>query len=183
MKILTICPSIYPDKLSRMLDSYYATVSCANLIINSDKNRTVTQVFNDMFKKYPDFDFYHMTNDDVVYKTKNWDIQLAQKGKISYGNDYLQGENLCTFPMIDGDIVRSIGWLQMPTLNRFCGDVTWKFIGEQLGILNYVPLVEIDHKWEGCADLAVNEADMEAFANWIPYSFKDIEKIKKVLNG
>lgn len=179
MKILTIVPSIYPDKLSKMLDSYYATVNCANLVINSEAI-TVTEVFNKMFNKYPDFDFYHMTNDDCVYQTKDWDLKLCHKGKISYGDDLFQRQNLCTFPMIDGDIVRAVGWLQMPTLERYYGDSVWKFIGQQCNNLNYVPEVVIKHEWNG-ADLKIYEEDTMRFAEWLPLAFKDISKIKEIL--
>lgn len=179
MKILTIVPSIYPNKLKNMLYSYYSTVHTPNIIINSEI-KSITTIYNEIFKEYNDFDFYHLTNDDVEYKTKNWDLKLANKGKISYGDDLLQRSNLCTFPMIDGNIARSVGWLQMPTLNRYCGDVVWNFIGKQMGILNYVPEVIIKHHWEG-ADDNINKSDSEEFARWLPWSFKDVEKIRRVL--
>lgn len=179
MRILTVIPSIYPEKLDKMLDSYYATVSRSCLVITSKPG--VTTAINEIFTKYPNFDFYFIGNDDMEFLTKDWDIKLATKGKISYGDDGFQGENLPTFPMIDGDIARAVGWLQLPTLNRYSGDVAWKFIGEQLDILNYVPEVKLAHHWEG-ADEEVNKADMAAFARWLPWSFRDTEKIRKALD-
>lgn len=183
MRILSICPSIYPEKLSKMYDSYDVTTSRFNTLLIINQKGNITKLLNDTFEKHNNYDFYHLLNDDVLYESPLWDMELAQKGKISYGNDGLQENNLCTFPMIDGDIVRATGWLHMPTLNRYCGDVVWKFIGENLNILNYRADVKTTHKWDGCAEPEVNQSDMQAFANWLPYSFKDIEKIKKVLNG
>lgn len=179
MKILTIVPSIRPDLLEKMLISYYSTVHTASIVINTRKG-SITSIINEMFNKYSDYDYYHLGNDDTVYQTKDWDLKLANKGKISYGDDLFQGENLCTFPMIDGDIARAVGWLQMPTLERYYGDSVWKFIGKQLGILNYVPDVVIKHEWNG-ADLKIYEEDTMRFAEWLPYSHKDVEKVKAVI--
>lgn len=180
MKILTVCPTIYLDKLHKMYDTWELTRSKDSTIICST-NPGVTKSINEIFNDNPDYDFYHITNDDCEYKTPLWDLKLAQNGKITYGNDGFQGSNLCTFPMIDGDIARAVGWLQLPALNCYAGDVVWKFIGEALGILEYHPEVEIMHHWEGCSDPATNTKDMEAFANWLPHSFKDINKIKEAL--
>lgn len=179
MRILTVCPTIYPDKFKLMMKSFELTKS-KNTDIIPISIGSVTEAINAVFKQCPDYDFYHITNDDVEYQTPLWDLKLAKKGKITYGNDLFQGENLCAFPMIDGDIVRALGWLQLPTLNRYCGDVVWKFIGERLDILEYVPDVTIKHLWEGQDD-SVNIQDMGKFAEWLPFAFRDIVKIKEKL--
>lgn len=183
MRILTICPSIYPKKLINMMDSYLSTRSECNSIRVSYENNggNITKIFNDIFTRYHDYDYYHMSNDDVLYKTQDWDLKLARKGKITYGNDLIQGKNLCTFPMIDGDIVRALGWLQMPTLHRYAGDCVWKVIGEHLGILEYVEDVVIEHKWEG-ADAEINQKDMTSFAQWLPWAFRDIKRVREALD-
>lgn len=168
-----------------MLKSFYDTVNCSAIIINDDKTKTVTQVFNDTFQKNPDFDYYHLQNDDIIYQTKDWDVLLTNKliqPGIAYGNDMFQGENLPTFPMISGDIVRKLGWLQLPTLNRYAGDVIWSIIGKQAMCLHYVPEVEILHIWDGCSDPELNKKDMAAFAQWLPWSFRDVKKVMEVVN-
>jgi hypothetical protein len=184
MKILTICPSKYPEKLSKMMDSFLVTRSKYTQIIVNYEEKSITKIFNEVFEANPNYDFYHLTNDDVIYNTPLWDLALANKGKISYGSDGIQNENLPTFPMIDGDIVRALGWLQMPTLNRYCGDVVLNVIGKQCGILNYFPDIKIEHQWyESQVDKDIHIADMAAFAKWLPFSFRDMEKVRKVLNG
>lgn len=180
MKILTICPTINLEKFGTMYETFELTRSKDTRII-ATSNLGVTKAINEVFERNPDYDFYHITNDDVEYKTPLWDIKLAQKGKITYGDDLLQRANLCTFPMIDGNIARAVGWLQLPVLERYAGDVTWKFIGETLGILEYHPEIEIKHLWEGCAAPDINYADMARFATWLPMSFIDINKIRSVL--
>ena len=137
IKILAICPSKYPNKLSKMMDSFLLTRSKYTEIIINYENKSITKIFNETFNSNPDFDFYFMCNDDIIFHTPLWDISLANKGKISHGRDGIQNENLCIFPMIDGDIIRALGWLQLPTLNRYAGDVVWRQIGKECGILNY----------------------------------------------
>lgn len=182
MKILTICPSIYPNKYRQMIESFFKTKSDNNsIVVGSDKEKTVTQVFNETFQDHPDYDFYFMANDDIIFETKNWDMLLAKSGKISYGKDNIQNENLCTFPMIDGNIVRKLGWLQMPLLNKYGGDLVWKFIGSEIHCLNYDPSVMIRHNWEG-ADEEINKKDMGVFAEWLRTSYRDINKIKEIFN-
>lgn len=183
MKILVICPSIHPDKLEVMMDSFLVTRSKYTNIILNHENKTIAQIFNETFEKNPDYDFYFLANDDIYFSTPLWDLKLANKGKISYGNDLIQGKNLPTFPMIDGDIVRALGWLQLPTLKRYCGDTVWGFIGKSLNILDYHGDVIMKHTWSGASHPDDHVHDMAKFAEWLPWSFKDITKVKGVLDG
>lgn len=181
MKILTICPSIHPEKLSKMYDSYDATTSKHNKLVVINKKGTITNIINETFNKYPDFDFYHVTNDDVIYEMPLWDMSLANKNKISHGKDAIPSGFDGQFFMIDGDIVRTLGWLQMPTLNRYCGDMVWRFIGKQLNILEYKENVIIKHNWEGCEDIETHKNDMSKFAEWLQGSHIEINKIREIM--
>lgn len=182
-KILTICPSKYPDKLISMMDSYLVTRSKYNNIIINYDNNSITKIFNKIFEENPDYDFYFMANDDIIFNTPLWDLELANKNCISFGNDNIQNHNLCTFPMIDGNIVRALGWLQMPTLEKYCGDTVWSVIGNSCGNLRHCPQVSIDHLWEGCSHPDVHTADMGRFAEWLAVSNRDIEKVRRIVNG
>ena len=175
-KILCICPSIYPKKLITMMDSFLTTRSDnTNIRVNYEIGN-ITKIINRTFMENDNYDFYHVTNDDCIYKTPEWDLKLAKKGKITYGNDGIPEGINGQFLMIDGDIARAVGWLQMPMLNRYCGDVCWRFIGEQLGILEHIPEVIINHNWEG-ADANINQEDMAEFSRWLPFAFKDMEHL------
>ena len=183
MKILAICPSKYPDKLKKMMDSYVVTKSnYTGIQICYDMDKTVPQMFNNAFEKEPNYDFYMLLNDDIIFNTPLWDIALANKCKISYADDGLQGKNLCAFPMIDGNIARALGWLVMPYFKKYCGDVVWKFMGESLKILEYHPEVSITHNWdETQVDKDIHKSDMMEFAKWLPWAYKDLAKIRRIL--
>lgn len=183
MKILTICPSIYPEKLQRMYNSYDVTVSRYSQLIVPQQKGSITAIINDTFRKYNDADYYIVLNDDITFETPLWDTLLTTKNKITHGNDSVEEGVEGQFLMIPGDFARALGWLQLPTLNRYCGDVIWRFIAQQLNILEYKPKVIITHYWEGCAEPLVNQLDMAAFAEWLPHSHIDIEKIRKVIHG
>lgn len=193
MKILTICPSIHrPKFLKQLTESFHATSQCDNDLYVMQDSMTPTQCFNKAFEQNPTYDFYHMTNDDVIYHTPGWDKLLAIKGKISYGRDGIQDQNLCTFPMIDGDIVRAVGYLQHPTLCKYCGDNVWMEIGKYAKCLNYVPEVFIEHlhfligkrENDDKGYDANFEYDKRMFWNWnANESIADIKKVKGVLYG
>ena len=181
MKILAVCPTIYIEKYDNMIKTFELTVS-KNTEICLCPYFTVTDAINDAFRRNPDFDFYHITNDDVSYETPLWDVALANKCKISYADDGLQGKNLCAFPMIDGNIARALGWLVMPYFKKYCGDVVWKFMGESLKILEYHPEVSITHNWdETQVDKDIHKSDMMEFAKWLPWAYKDLAKIRRIL--
>ena len=53
------------------------------------------------------------------------------------------------FPIIsgiDGDIVRALGWLQLPILRHSGGDNVWYWIGRRLGIAHIDEDIHWNHK-------------------------------------
>lgn len=207
MKILTICPTKgRPELFQEMVKSFYQTASLNNCLLAvvdpSDPwfyeymmtpdprvhflevSGTVTQAVNHAYEKYSHFNYYHIANDDALYHTQHWDQKFIQmlhnRGPgIAYGDDLFQGENLCTFPFISAQIVKAVGWLQLPALTHYCGDVVWKFLGTNAECLHYLPEIVIEHKWGG-ADEDINKADMAKFAQWLKTAHMDIERIRKV---
>lgn len=165
-----------------MMESFKLTKSNNSDIVVVNDKIPITEIFNNIFNSNKEYDFFHLMNDDCIYRTKNWDLKLAKKGKIAHGYDCIENGMKCQFPMIDGDIARALGWLQLPTLNRYCGDNVWRFIGNALNILEFVPEVTIEHQWEG-ADPELTKQDMARFAEWLPWSFKDVNKVREAIYG
>ena len=221
-KILTICPSRgRPEIAKRMYDSFKSTSNNSLLIFYLDNDdpkldeykallspldyliqerKTTTQIFNDAFKQNPDYEFYHLTNDDCYYITLGWDERVFLLSRdygegIFYGNDTMNGQNLCVTPIVSGNIVRALGWLQQPTLTHLYGDRVWFEIGKALNILYYMPDVIIEHRhWNNRKAIMdegymrVNSQEMfkvddAAFKKWIGTEKQtDIERIKNGIN-
>lgn len=195
MKILTICPSYNrPNLLAQMKESFYRTATVANhkLIVIADTDKSITQCFNNVLEQNPGYDFYHQTNDDVVYKTIGWDKMLSVPDTISYGDDGFQGAALCTFPMIDAKIINALGWIQQPGLKKYCGDLVWQEIGQFARCLNYVSDVKLEHHHfynnkrqnDDPTYEATYQHDLRMTWNWKANdSISDIKKVKGVLYG
>jgi hypothetical protein len=144
---LIICPTIRKDKALVMFESLLKTCDADILFLTEVGN--TTQLINEAFHKNSFYKYYHLTNDDFIYQTKDWDkifINSILDGGIAHGNDLYLGEALPVAPFISGDVARAVGWLQLPTLTHLCGDMVWNHIGRSLGILKYHKEVIIEHK-------------------------------------
>ncbi len=141
--ILTICPSIRPRR-DEMIRSFKRTAHNAKLFID-DSDMTTVDIINRTFTRFPQYDHYHIANDDFIYETQGWDKILASDG-ISYGNDLVARENCCTAPVINGDIARCLGWLVLPGLTHLYGDRVLMDIGHGLNKLRYHKDVIIHHR-------------------------------------
>lgn len=219
-KCLVVCPSRERVvKLKEMIKSFYekSSPSTALLIMldNDDpqieeykellgiktayhvgKQATTTNLFNEAFKMFPDFDYYVLTNDDFVYLTAVWDIKLMGDIKemegwgVAYGDDRVAGEKYPSHTMISGNIVRALGWLQLPALKHLCGDWVWGTIGRGVGRLHYDNNVVIQHKhpfdnkthpdkiYEQTNSMQMYAIDQEAYKRWAKTQARsDISKI------
>jgi hypothetical protein len=99
-----------------------------------------------------------------------------------------------TTSVIDGEIIRAVGWLQMPTLTHLYGDNVWGHIGHSLNILKFFKDIVIEHEHWSNLKAEVDETykktsssemfrkDYEAYATWKNGRAKDdIESIKRKL--
>jgi hypothetical protein len=221
MKLLTICPTkSRVGMFKQMYVSWKETKSeRTDIIVSLDEDdkqikeytvfllkegipffisldKTLTEHINNCYHAMPYYDYYHLTNDDVVYHTDGWDKMLVEpiskRPGISFPNDGIQNSNLCTFPVISGEIADAVGWLQQPRLKKLCGDVVWKTIGERADCLFHVPQVNIEHRHWINGKRVQDEQDYQAtyqhdlmkqmdwFAN---DAITDIRKVRKVCNG
>lgn len=141
---------------------------------------TITARINEIaMRNIGEYDFFHLTNDDTIYRTKGWDTQFisatSQHGVgVYYGNDMFQGINMPTFPFIPSSLVKEVGWLQMPHLIRYFGDTTWQFLAIEMGRkLFYLPDVVIEHmhklagKGNDDVDMDIFEHDKLEFAKFV----------------
>lgn len=209
--ILTLMPSRgRPKECEQAVWSFFNTSKQSDLLLLVDeddqflreykkihnciieKKDTITNRLNKAYKENSSYHFYHITNDDVIYRTDHWDkkfMAILEKPGIAYGDDLFQRSNLPTFPFISVELLRAIGWIQMPLLNRYCGDLIWKIIGENCNCLFYLGDVVIEHmhqlagKGKYPVDMKVYAIDQLALSEWLQTAHQDVEKIRKVINA
>ena len=187
------CLMIFIDKCDPCLEEYFSLLKDDMVVVND--RMTNTKIFNFALSRFPKCEYYHMTNDDFIYKTPGWDSKFVhilenKRCGIAYGNDLLQGQSMATAPFISGDIVRALGWLQLPDLDYLGGDVVWQTIGHKIDRLFYLPDViiehvhyqakkaEIDETYKNTNSPARYEKDGQAFKKWIKERRIDLDVLK-----
>jgi len=173
--ILAICPTRQrPEKCARMLESFEETKAnkidlifcidtddpCLSQYLDLFGNEhafyllermTITEIFNKVaLELEPSYEVYHTANDDFIYRTQNFDQLIMDSidthgSGVHYGNDGHWGADMAVAPFITADMVKAVGWLQMPKLKHLCNDTIWTFLGFRGRFLYYIPEILIDH--------------------------------------
>lgn len=120
--------------------------------------------------------------DDVVFSTQAWDEliedTLGTPG-IAYGDDRIHGERHPSAVFMSSVIAKALGWLALPATSHQWADDGWKRLGQETGLLRYVPEVVVEHfhpgvgkaEWDDTyravfdADRA--KADHDGFQAWL----------------
>jgi hypothetical protein len=226
MKILTICPSRErPKQALEMINSFketstednklvlflddddptiddYLKIELSNKIFFSIGERlSTTKLINFGYKSFHNCGYFHITNDDFIYKTEGWDSIFVKKLEetgygICYGNDLLQKERMPTAPFISGNLVRALDWLQLPTLEHLGNDCVWMEIGKKLNALFYFEDIIIEHRhyqankslidntYRRTNSVLMYDRDSKAFRTWRSTEFdKQIETIRLAVSS
>lgn len=134
--------------------------------------------------------------DDHRTRTPGWDRAIEEaleEPGIAYGDDLLQGELLPTAPFISASIVLALGWYALPACRHLYIDDAWKAIGEEAGLLRYLPDVVVEHchpgagkaEWDAGYERAnaadATEADRLAYLRWRngPLFAADLENVRR----
>ena len=107
----------------------------------------LSEIYAEVYRKFPDSKFFGFIADDVVPITPHWDIRLIEAAghdgmAVPAGGDSTGG---CPHFVLGGDLVRSVGWLALPGLNRLYIDTVWHDIAEKRGVLRYMPEIVLEH--------------------------------------
>jgi len=221
-KLLVLCPSRgRPGRLKEMLESFIDTQTCSRIKVFLDNDdpliedyqqaignkssftidfrKNTTEILNEAVKLCQQHEYYMVTNDDFIYHTKGWDSMLIsaieERGGvgIAYGNDLLAGVQMPTTSVISGNIVRALGWIQLPGLKHLYGDNVWREIGLRAGCLTHHKWIIIEHKHafkeRSLLDdgyIRVNSKEMyqhdeKVFIDWVKEGMAEcVEKVKKL---
>ena len=108
----------------------------------------LSRLYNDAYGRHLGATFFGFIADDVVPLTNGWDTRLIEVA----GNDGMavpaggHDPNGAPHFVLGGDLVRSIGWLSLPGLDRLYIDTVWQKIAESRGVLRRVPNVILEHR-------------------------------------
>lgn len=89
----------------------------------------IGQAMNEMFSKYPNEPWYGILADDQIPKTDYWDqrlIEAATPDQISCANDVYEKRVRICHPCVGGDLVRTVGFFSVPTVQHFGTDTFWE---------------------------------------------------------
>ena len=108
----------------------------------------LSRLYNEVYRRCSHEPWYGFIADDVVPLTNGWDKKLIEAAgsdgmAVPSGGETTGG---CPHFVLGGDLVRSIGWLALPGLDRIYIDTVWLNIAEARGVLRRVPEVILDHR-------------------------------------
>lgn len=108
----------------------------------------LSKIYNAAYQRHPNESFYGFIADDVVPTTKDWDRKLIETAGLDGMAVPAGGETTggCPHFVLGGNLVRSIGWLALPGLQRLFIDTCWGKIASSLGVLKHCPNVILEHR-------------------------------------
>ena len=105
-------------------------------------------LYNGFRSQRPALPWYGALADDVVPVTPGWDRALIEAAgadgmAVPSGGETTGG---CPHFVLGGDLVRSVGWLALPGLERLYIDTVWERIAEARAVLRRCPDVRLEHR-------------------------------------
>ncbi len=129
-----------------MLGGYRQIAYPSNWRMRIGPRAALSEIYNRVFEEFPLLPWYGILADDVTPETPGWDkklIEAAGNDGMAYPDDGIEEP---THFCLGGDLVREMGWLAYPGLNRLYIDTVWRDIAESRGVLRYLPDVKVTHR-------------------------------------
>ena len=147
----------------------------------------------------PRYEAVGFLGDDHRPRTPGWDTRLlaALDGRpgVAYGDDLHQGGRLPTAVVISSAIIRTLGYMVPPGQDHLYLDDFWRQLGLDLGRLEYVPDVIVEHchpnagkapwddGYERVNSPAQNTADSAAYARFMSSAWpEDLARLRAGLD-
>jgi hypothetical protein len=117
------------------------------------------EIYNEFYQRQPYHDWYGFIADDVVPETKGWDRALIGTADSDGMAVPAGGETTGGAPhfVISGRLVREMGWLCLPGLDRLYIDTVWAELAREKGVLRHRPDIVLRHHHPS-AGLALRDA-------------------------
>ena len=135
------------DEDDPTLDAYKALILPSGWTLQTGPRKPLSNIYNEAYGLLQT-DWYGFIADDVVPVTPYWDTLLIEAAgsdgmAVPAGGDTTGG---CPHFVLGGDLVRSVGWLALPGLDRIYIDTVWRGIAEARNVLRMAPDVLLEHR-------------------------------------
>src|SRR3990167_1205385 len=136
----------------------------------------LSEIYNRAFEHHPDEEWYGILCDDAVPKTEYFDLKLIKvAGKKGLAAPSGGHSEIASHFVIGGDLVRNMGWVALPGLDRLYIDTVWYKIALATGVYHFVPEVVIEHhhfsNGKALMDATYRKAnkgrDRDIYENWL----------------
>jgi len=107
----------------------------------------LSRLYNDFYAAFPNLPWYGFIADDVVPETPLWDqslIDIAGRDGMAVPEGSQDPGGTPHF-VLGGDLVRDMGWLCLPGLDRIFIDTVWADVARSRGVLRHAPGVMLRH--------------------------------------
>ena len=103
----------------------------------------LSEIYNGAFARHPHEEWYGILCDDVIPETEYFDVKLIEAaGKdgiaVPTGGHH---PDIAPHFVIGGDLVREIGWVSLPGLDRIYIDTVWNDIAKNRGVFRQTDVV------------------------------------------
>lgn len=160
-----------------MLAAYRALHLPEDWTLRVGAREGLSALYNAALAARPGCAWYGVFADDVVPETELWDrvlIGAAGAHGLAWGDDGINGRAHATHFVVGGDLVRALGFLALPGLERLYIDTAWHEIARRRGITCYRPdvIVRHHHFSNGLAPFdatyrkCAKDADRRVFQAW-----------------
>ena len=107
----------------------------------------LSDIYNNTYLRRQNRTWYGFIADDVVPITNGWDVKLIEAAgsdgmAVPAGGETTGG---CPHFVLGGDLVRSVGWLSLPGLDRIYIDTVWGDIAKSRGVYREINDVMLEH--------------------------------------
>ena len=148
---IIFCLNPYDDKLKD-----YDSILNGRVVIHRNPNYYTPTANEVALSLSPGYDYYGLVDDDYIFRTAGWDVELTktvnEKGNgwgIAYCNDLWPDSSVLfrhpSVPIVSAKIIKTIGYMILPTLNHFKIDTFMRDLTEPLSLLFFREDIVIEH--------------------------------------
>src|SRR3990167_7809092 len=114
--------------------------------IETSPHGGLSEIYNRAFARHPDEEWYGILCDDTIPETEHFDLKLIEAaGRKGFAAPSGGHSEIAPHFVIGGDLVREIGWISLPGLDRIYIDTVWDKIAKASGVYHFMPEVVVSH--------------------------------------